>query len=65
MHHPRGFAVVGVAASITLDDNGACQCEYRITGVSAKAYRATTVESRLNGKGLLTIRQSPQRCACH
>src|SRR6267142_925037 len=52
MHHPAsGFAVVGVAASITLDDNGACRdASIGITGVSAKAYRATNVESALNGK---------------
>ncbi len=54
MHHPAsGFAVVGVAASITLDGNGACQnASIGITGVSAKAYRATAVESALNGKML-------------
>lgn len=52
MHHPAsGFAVIGVAASITLDDNGGCRdVSIGITGVSAKAYRATTVESALNGK---------------
>src|SRR6266404_7558604 len=37
MHHPAsGFAVVGVAASITLDGNGGCQnVSIGITGVSA------------------------------
>jgi carbon-monoxide dehydrogenase medium subunit len=52
MHHPAsGFAVVGVAASITLDDNGVCRdASIGITGVSAKAYRATAVETALNGK---------------
>jgi carbon-monoxide dehydrogenase medium subunit len=52
MHHPAsGFAVIGVAASITLDDNGGCQdASIGITGVSAKAYRARAVESGLKGK---------------
>ena len=54
MHHPAsGFAVIGVAASITLDDNGGCQdASIGITGVSAKACRARTVESGLKGKAL-------------
>jgi carbon-monoxide dehydrogenase medium subunit len=54
MHHPAsGFAVVGVAANLTLDDNGACQnASIGITGVSAKAYRASAVESALNGGAL-------------
>ena len=52
MHHPAsGFAVIGVAASITLDDHGGCQdASIGITGVSAKAYRARAVESGLKGK---------------
>ncbi len=51
MHHPAsGFAVVGVAANLTLDQNGACQkASIGITGVSSKAYRASAVESALNG----------------
>ena len=54
MHHPAsGFAVVGVAANLTLDDSGACQqASIGITGVSSKAYRATAVESALNGRAL-------------
>src|SRR5205085_11342144 len=51
MHHPAsGFAVVGVAANLSL--NGKTNCERAsigITGVSAKAYRASAVESSLNG----------------
>jgi carbon-monoxide dehydrogenase medium subunit len=44
---------VGVAASVTLDDNGGCQdASIGITGVSAKAYRAAAAESALNGKTL-------------
>lgn len=51
MHHPAsGFAVVGVAANLALDGNGGCQkASIGITGVSSKAYRATAVESALNG----------------
>src|SRR2546430_7698828 len=54
MHHPAsGFAVVGVAANLTLDDSGACQkASIGITGISSKAYRATAVESALNGGAL-------------
>jgi aerobic carbon-monoxide dehydrogenase medium subunit len=54
MHHPAsGFAVVGVAANLTLDDHGSCQhASIGITGVSAKAYRATAVESAMNGNAL-------------
>jgi len=54
MHHPAsGFAVVGVAANLTLNSNGGCeQASIGITGVSSKAYRATAVESALNGGAL-------------
>src|SRR6267154_4937132 len=54
MHHPAsGFAVVGVAANLTLDANNVCQnASLGITGVSAKAYRAVVVESTINGKAL-------------
>jgi carbon-monoxide dehydrogenase medium subunit len=54
MHHPAsGFAVVGVAASLTLDENGACQtASIGITGVSSKAYRAGAVESSLVGSAI-------------
>jgi carbon-monoxide dehydrogenase medium subunit len=54
MHHPAsGFAVVGVAANLTLDGNGGCEkASVGITGVSSKAYRATAVESALNGSTL-------------
>lgn len=54
MHHPAsGFAVVGVAASLSL--NGGSKCERAsigITGVAAKAYRPGAVESSLNGATL-------------
>ena len=51
MHHPAsGFAVVGVAANLMLDESGICQkASIGITGVSAKAYRAGVVEAALIG----------------
>jgi len=51
MHHPAsGFAVVGVAANLTLDANGICErAGIGITGISSKAYRPTAVESLLRG----------------
>src|SRR6266481_1544437 len=54
MHHPAsGFAVVGVAASLTLDDDGNCEsASVGITGVSSKAYRPSAVESALTGAQL-------------
>jgi carbon-monoxide dehydrogenase medium subunit len=54
MHHPAsGFAVVGVAANLTLDRNGGCEkASIGITGVSSKAYRALAVESALTGSAL-------------
>ena len=54
MHHPAsGFAVVGVAVSLTCDgDTGCKSASIGVTGVSSKAYRATAVESALAGKKL-------------
>jgi carbon-monoxide dehydrogenase medium subunit len=51
MHHPAsGFAVVGVAANLMLDESGICQkASIGITGISAKAYRAGVVEAALIG----------------
>src|SRR5947209_1940440 len=51
VHHPAsGFAVVGVAVSLTLGDDGKCSAAgVALTGVAAKAYRATQVESALVG----------------
>ena len=65
MHHPAsGFAVVGVAANLTLDDRGACQrASIGITGVSSNAYRASAVESALNGSAL--DEQTTVRAAAH
>jgi carbon-monoxide dehydrogenase medium subunit len=65
MHHPAsGFAVVGVAANLTLDENGACQtASIGITGVSSKAYRAGAVESALVGN--VISKQSMANAAAH
>ena len=54
MHHPAsGFAVVGVAANLTIGDDGSCQnASIGITGVSAKAYRAVRVQAALSGAAL-------------
>jgi carbon-monoxide dehydrogenase medium subunit len=48
-----GFALVGVAVIVTRDSGGACQSSgIGITGVASKAYRASGVESTLNGSAL-------------
>src|SRR5437667_5329735 len=40
MHHPAsGFAVIGVAASLTIEDDVCQSASIGITGVSSKAYR--------------------------
>ena len=53
MHHPAsGFAVVGVAASLTLEDDVCRSASIGITGVSSKAYRPSAVESALTGAKL-------------
>ncbi len=50
-HPASGFAVVGIAANLTLDGSGSCQSiGVGVTGVSAKAYRAAGVESALKDK---------------
>ncbi len=52
-HPASGFAVVGVAATLTLDSAGKCQSAgVGITGVSPKPYRAAAVEGALKGKAL-------------
>jgi carbon-monoxide dehydrogenase medium subunit len=46
-----GFAVVGVAAVVTLDGKGNCErARVGITGLGPKAFRAAAVESALTGK---------------
>ena len=54
MHHPAsGFAVVGVAANLSLNGGGECKAAgIGITGVSARAYRASGVENALSGAKL-------------
>jgi len=50
-----GFAVVGVAARLSLDAGGTCsRAAIGITGVTDKAYRAERVEQILTGKKLDT-----------
>jgi carbon-monoxide dehydrogenase medium subunit len=52
-HPASGFAVVGVAVSLTLDGSGKCQSAgIGVTGVSPKPYRAAAVEAGLAGKTL-------------
>jgi carbon-monoxide dehydrogenase medium subunit len=54
MRHPAsGFAVVGVAADLSVNGEDKCErASIGITGVSAKAYRAAAVESSLTGATL-------------
>lgn len=53
MHHPAsGFAVAGVAANLSMKAGNCERASIGITGVSAKAYRASAVESALNGAAL-------------
>jgi carbon-monoxide dehydrogenase medium subunit len=52
-HPASGFAVAGVAVHLALDGGGKCQsAAIGITGVSPKAYRASRVESALQGNAL-------------
>lgn len=52
-HPASGFAVVGVAVSLSLKADGACEsASIGVTGVGAKAYRAAGVESALAGSNL-------------
>ncbi len=52
-HPASGFAVVGVAAIVTLDAKGRCErARIGVTGVASTAYRAKVVEDQLTGKAL-------------
>ncbi len=52
-HPASGFAVVGVAALVTLDAQGRCgAARIGITGVGPAAYRVKGVEERLKGAAL-------------
>ncbi len=58
------YAVVGVAAVVTLDSSGVCQsARVAITGAGPKAVRATEAEAALRGKGLddAAIRAAAQK----
>src|SRR5829696_1138528 len=52
-HPASGFAVVGIAVHLVLNDDGSCQsAAIGVTGVGTKAYRAQAVEAALAGTGL-------------
>lgn len=52
-HPASGFAVVGVAVNLVLNDDGSCKsASIGVTGVGAKAYRANAVETALAGTSL-------------
>jgi carbon-monoxide dehydrogenase medium subunit len=52
-HPASGFAVVGVAVNLSLNDDGSCgAAQIGVTGVATKAYRAQAVEAALAGKTL-------------
>ena len=52
-HPATGYAVVGIAAHVVLNDDGSCKSAgIGVTGVSTKAYRAQAVESALAGTNL-------------
>ena len=52
-HPASGFAVVGIAVHLALDDDGSCKAaRIGVTGVASKAYRAQGVEAALAGKSL-------------
>jgi carbon-monoxide dehydrogenase medium subunit len=66
-HHPAsGYAVAGVAAIVRLGADGMCQeARVAVTGASANAVRATSVEQALVGKPLddATISQAAASAA--
>jgi len=52
-HPASGFAVVGIAVHLDLNDDGSCKAaRVGVTGVSVKAYRAQGVETALVGASL-------------
>lgn len=52
-HPASGFAVVGIAVNLVLNDDGSCKSAgIGVTGVGVKAYRATAVEAALAGTNL-------------
>ena len=67
VHHPAsGYAVVGVAVTLTLDGRRTIhRVRVGITGLGPKAFRATAVERELEGKHpeLAVIKAAAQRAA--
>jgi carbon-monoxide dehydrogenase medium subunit len=52
-HPASGFAVVGIAVNLALNDDGSCKAAgIGVTGVALKAYRAQGVEAALAGTNL-------------
>src|SRR5689334_3006508 len=52
-HPASGFAVVGIAVDLNLNDDGSCKAvRIGVTGVGVKAYRAQGVEAALASKQL-------------
>src|SRR5919112_3512190 len=52
-HPASGFAVVGIAVHLALNDDGSCKsAAIGVTGVGTKAYRAQPVEAALAGTNL-------------
>ncbi len=52
-HPASGYAVVGIAAVVRLNDDGTCaEARIGVTGAGTHAARATTVEQALTGKSL-------------
>ncbi len=52
-HPASGYAVVGVAATVTLGADGSCQdCRVAVTGAGPKSMRLTAVENALKGQQL-------------
>ena len=58
LHHPAsGYALVGVAVVVSLDEQGhIAKASVGITGVGPKVYRAAAVEEALQGKAASTQR---------
>jgi len=52
-HPASGFAVVGIAVHLALNDDDSCKAaQIGVTGVGVKAYRAQAVEAALAGSSL-------------
>ncbi|HXH47820.1 MAG TPA: xanthine dehydrogenase family protein subunit M, partial [Terriglobia bacterium] len=63
-HPASGFAVVGVAARVTLDEKGHVEsARVGVTGIAQAAYRAAEVENAITGKA--PTAKNLQRAASH